>query len=244
MGGLSEYASQLDFACMGGLTVGFAFAAFGFFLHHRHTGPVHLHVQNGNRLAGQDREVQLDGLTDFALLARGDVGANRLRRTLHRFGRHFQSCQNLHLLTTVIEGDLLADYGLHATHAGRKVRVLHVQLLIGGKLSFMAALAQVPRTVHTHPAHHGKHWPGAQFLILRPMTTGTRQLKLIRHRRFELQQFRQGAGSGLMEREPQGALDGLQIGAAAVSSLAENADQQLIYFPRDLLMDCSSRFFP
>jgi hypothetical protein len=75
------------------------------------------------------------------------------------------------------------------------------------------------------------------------MTTGTRQLTLIRHRRFELQQFSQGAGSGLMEGEPQGDLDGLQIGTAAVSALAEYADQQLVYFPRDLLMDCSSRFF-
>jgi hypothetical protein len=75
------------------------------------------------------------------------------------------------------------------------------------------------------------------------MTTSTRQLTLIPQRRFELQQFRQGAGSGLMEREPQGALDSFQIGAAAVSALAENADQQMIYFPRDLLMDCSRRFF-
>ena len=37
------------------------------------------------------------------------------------------------------------------------------------------------------------------------MTTGTRQLALIRRRRFELQQFTQGAGSGLMERETQRA---------------------------------------
>jgi hypothetical protein len=75
------------------------------------------------------------------------------------------------------------------------------------------------------------------------MATGARQLTLIRHRRLELQQFRQGTGSGLMERQPQGALDGLQIGAASVPSLTEYAHQQLIYFPRDFLMDCSSRFF-
>ena len=34
-----------------------------------------------------------------------------------------------------------------------------------------------------------------------------------------------------------------QIGASAVSTLGENASQQLIYFPRNFLMDCSSRFF-
>jgi hypothetical protein len=75
------------------------------------------------------------------------------------------------------------------------------------------------------------------------MTTGTRQLPLIRRRRFELQQFAEGNGSGLVERNSQGALDGLQIGAAAVSPLGEKAAQQLIYFPRNFLMDCSSRFF-
>jgi hypothetical protein len=75
------------------------------------------------------------------------------------------------------------------------------------------------------------------------MATSTRQLPLIRRRRFELQQFTQGAGSGLMEGDAQGALDGFQIGASAVSSLGKNAAQQLIYFPRDFLMDCSSRFF-
>lgn len=46
-----------------------------------------------------------------------------------------------------------------------------------------------------------------------------------------------------MEGDAQGALDGLQIGASAVSSLGENAAQQLLYFPRNFQMDCSSRFF-
>ena len=75
------------------------------------------------------------------------------------------------------------------------------------------------------------------------MTTGTRQLTLIRRWRFELQQFTQSAGAGLMEGDAQGALGGLQIGASAVSSLGENAAQQLIYLPRNFQMDCSSRFF-
>ena len=52
-----------------------------------------------------------------------------------------------------------------------------------------------------------------------------------------------GQHSGLMEDGPLGALDGLQVGAAAVSSLGENAVQQLIYLPRNFLMECSSRFF-
>jgi hypothetical protein len=78
---------------------------------------------------------------------------------------------------------------------------------------------------------------------LRPVTTSTRQLTLIQRRHFELQQFTQGTGSGLMKADPEGTFDGFQIGASAVSTLGENASQQLIYFPRNFLMDCSSRFF-
>jgi hypothetical protein len=75
------------------------------------------------------------------------------------------------------------------------------------------------------------------------MTTSAGQLTLIRGWGLELQQFAQGDGSGLMEDGPQGALDGLQIGAAAASSLGENTLQQLIYLPRNFLMECNSRFF-
>lgn len=71
-GGLGEHATQLDFAGMGRLTVGFAFAACGLFLHYRHSGAVHLHVQNGNRFAHDDGQIELNGFTDFALLAGGD----------------------------------------------------------------------------------------------------------------------------------------------------------------------------
>jgi hypothetical protein len=121
--------------------------------------------------------------------------------------------------------------------------MLDIQFGIGGKLTLMAMRAQIPRTVHPRPAHYSEDWSGAQFLVLRPMTTGTRQLTLIRCRHFELQQFAEGNGRGLVERNSQGALDGFQIGAAAVSPLGEDAAQQLIYFPRNFLMDCSSRFF-
>jgi hypothetical protein len=47
-----------------------------------------------------------------------------------------------------------------------------------------------------------------------------------------------------MKKGSQGALDGFRICASAVAPLSEDAAQQLIYFPRNLLMDCNSRFFP
>ena len=97
--------------------------------------------------------------------------------------------------------------------------------------------------VHPCPTHHREHGPGAQFLIPRLMSASAGQLTLIRRRRLELQQFAESAGPGLMKSSPQGALDGLQIGTSAAATLGENAAQQLIYFPRNFLMDCSSRFF-
>jgi hypothetical protein len=78
---------------------------------------------------------------------------------------------------------------------------------------------------------------------LRPVTTSAGQLTLIRSWGLELQQFAQGAGSGQMESSSQSAFDGLQIGASAVLSLSEDAAQQLVYFTRNFLMECSSRFF-
>ena len=47
----------------------------------------------------------------------------------------------------------------------------------------------------------------------------------------------------MMESRPQHALNGFQIRTAAIVALGENAAQQVIYFPRNFLMDCSSRFF-
>ena len=81
------------------------------------------------------------------------------------------------------------------------------------------------------------------MLVLRLMPTRARQLTLIQRRGVELQQLVQGFGPSLMKGGSQGALDGFQICASAGASLGEDAAQQLIYFPRNLLMDCSSRFF-
>jgi hypothetical protein len=70
---------------------GLAFAALGLFLYNRNAGPVHLHIENRNRLADDDGQIQLNGFADLALLAGSNIGANRLRRALYRFGGHFET---------------------------------------------------------------------------------------------------------------------------------------------------------
>src|ERR1035437_6679529 len=75
------------------------------------------------------------------------------------------------------------------------------------------------------------------------LATRTRQLAQILSRDLELQQFAQGGGSGLVKSCSQCIFHGFQIGSAVVVPFGEDAAQQLVYFPRNLLMDCSSRFF-
>ena len=61
--------------------------------------------------------------------------------------------------------------------------------------------------------------------------------------RGKLQQLRQSRRSGLMKSGAKAHLHRLQIEAAGLLSLGEDAAQQRSYFARDLLMDCLGRFF-
>jgi hypothetical protein len=68
----------------------------------------------------------------FAL---GDILSNRLRRSLHGCGGHFQIGEQFHLLPPVIEGPLQAHHRQHAAHARRKFPVLDVEFDVGGELT-------------------------------------------------------------------------------------------------------------
>ena len=79
-GGLGEHTSQLGFPRMGRLAVRFALPAHRLFLHHRYSRPVHLHIQDRNRLSHRrpSRAVK-EGVDDFVadLKERGAVGRGR-----------------------------------------------------------------------------------------------------------------------------------------------------------------------
>ena len=92
-------------------------------------------------------------------------------------------------------------------HLAEARKVFDIELAINGELAIVTMRTQIPRTVYSRPADYSEHGPGAEFLVARLVTTSTRQLTLIRRRRFELQQFTQGAGASLMEGGAQGALD-------------------------------------
>src|SRR5579864_237128 len=75
---LSEDTSQFGFPRMGWLAFCLACATHGLFLHHGHSRSIHLHIQDRNWLAHDDRQVQLHGSVNFHQFARGDILSYRL----------------------------------------------------------------------------------------------------------------------------------------------------------------------
>ena len=154
--GLGEHTSQLDLPRMGGLTVCLALAAYSFLLDHRHSGPIHLHIENRNRLAEDNGKIQLDRFLDLLALTLSDILSNRFCGALHRLGSHLQSGQNFHLFAAMIEGSILAHQSVHTAHPGRELHVLDIQFHVGRKLSLMTMRAQIVGTRQFHLAQGGE----------------------------------------------------------------------------------------
>ena len=194
-------------------------------------------------MADDDRQIQLQGALNLLPLPLRKIFSYRFRRALHRFGGDVQASQEFHLLASVIEGSLLAHRGQHPAYARRELRMVDVQFDIGGKLSGMAARTQVIRPRNMCATEHREKRLGAESLILRMVTTGARQLALLQRRGFEFEQLAQAGCAGLMQGRPKSVLHGFKIHLAALAALGKDAAQQLVYFPGNFLMDCSSRFF-
>ena len=73
---------------MGWLAVRLALTARRFLLYYRHSGPVHFHIENRNRLANDDGQIQLDSFLDLLALTPSDILSNSFRGALHRLGCH------------------------------------------------------------------------------------------------------------------------------------------------------------
>ena len=205
-GGLGEDASQLDFPRMGRLTFRLALPAHRLFLHHRYSRPIHLHIQDRNRLRPPPSgRSNCTARWISSCSPCGDILSDGFRRPLHGFGGHLQIGEQLHLLASVIEGRLLAHHRLHAAHPGRELRVFDVQFDIGGELAGVAVRAQVVGARHFHLAHRRQNRFGAQFPVVSRVAARARQRPLFGGRSGELQQFGEGRGSGLMHRRSASA---------------------------------------
>ena len=93
--GLAEHASQFDFPRMGRLAFALAVPPDGFFLHHRDSRPIHLHVEDTNRLADNPGQFQLQGFLDLGLFPLSDIGPDGFRAALDRFRSYFEPGQKL-----------------------------------------------------------------------------------------------------------------------------------------------------
>jgi hypothetical protein len=85
----------------------------------------------------------LFGPLHLGLLARGDVGANRLGVTLHRLGGDLQARQQFQLRTALLKARLAAHHRQHTAHSRRTLRAFHVQLAVARSLSLLTVFAVV-----------------------------------------------------------------------------------------------------
>ena len=75
-----------------------------------------------------------------------DVRSDRFRCPLHGFGGHLYASQKFQLLAAMIEGSLLANDGLHASHPRREFFVFDVEVTVDGELAGVAVPAQIVGT--------------------------------------------------------------------------------------------------
>jgi hypothetical protein len=143
---------------MGRLAVRLALAVHCLFPYHRHSGPIHLDVENRNRLADDDGQIQLDGLLHFFLFTLSNVFSDRFRHALDRLGGHFQTSQDFHLFAAMVEGSILAHQGVRTAHPGRERRILYIQFHVGRELAMVAVSAQVVGTRNLHFADRRQNW--------------------------------------------------------------------------------------
>src|SRR2546430_10107669 len=84
-------------------TFGLTLPPHRLFLHHRNSRPIHLHVEDGNRLADNGGQLPLEGFFDLGLFALRRIGSACLRRALPRFWSHLHARPDFPLLAAVIQ---------------------------------------------------------------------------------------------------------------------------------------------
>src|SRR5215472_3449335 len=143
----------------------------------------------------------------------------------------------------MIERGLVAHHVLHAAYPRRKLRLLDIQLGIGWKLASMTGRTQIIRAGDFHRAQGRQHPLGAQLMVTSALAAGTGHGALLLARGGKVQQLAQRCRTRPVEGRANRHLYRLQIHAALFAPLSKDATQELVYFPRHLLMNRSSRFF-
>src|SRR6185369_79586 len=242
-GGLREDTSQFDFARVGRLASHLTLPSHRLFRHHRHSCSIHLHIQDRNRLADDDRQVQLHGSPDLFLLVRGDVRPDGFRRSLHGFGGYLQVGEEFQFLPAMSERCVLSHQSLHPAHSWRQFHVFDIQFDISGELAVVTLRAQVVRTRDLRLADGGEDGFRAQSPVTGQFAATPRDGKLLGSCFGKMKQFGQRRCTRLVHGRAHGHLEGFQIQSACLSAAVEDDAQELVYFARDFLEDRGGCFF-
>jgi hypothetical protein len=141
---------------------------------------------------------------------------------------HLRTGQYFHLLTPVIERRLLTDDRLHAADSGRELRVLDIQLHIGGKLTRVTVRAQIVRARQVDRPHGRQNGFRAHLPILSLGAAATRKTSLVGGWDGKLQQLAEGCCTRAMHGRTNCHLGSLQIEASALAALLEDHAEELV----------------
>ena len=176
---MGKHSAQFALSGTSWLTWDSTGPAFGLRLHHKQLRPIHLYVHIGDRWAGDDREIKLLGTPDVLLLPGLNVRSDRFGDPLDRLGSDLQIRQQVELFPTLSKRRLASNGCQHAPHAGGEIRLLDVELDVGGKLSAVAFGAQIVRAVDTCPAHSREDRSGTHALIVGRVPTSARNGSMV-----------------------------------------------------------------
>lgn len=166
--------------------------------------------------------MELLGTLDVLLLPGLNVFPDRFGGPLDGFGGDFQVCQKLHLLAAPGKGRLAPNGCEHTPHAGGEIRLLDVELYVGGKHPAVAFGAQIIGAVDPSPAHGCEYRPGTHPLIPRHVPTSTRKSLMFEVGWIKLQQISESGRAGLMDGGADGHFHGFEIQLAGFAPVGED----------------------
>ena len=215
------------------------------FLHHRHARPIHLHIQDRNRL--RPLRSGRSNCTACWISCCSRCGDIRLQSPPPCAPPIWRSPPDRPELSSVRGRDRRGPPGPPPPACGApRERIPCSRCPVRHRretgLYGSAGTSSRDATIPPCPPRSAPAWsavPGSGLGAAR-----TRNGALLVGRGREMQQFGQGCGPGLMHGRAHRHLDGFQIEAPRLAPAVEDDAQQLIYFARDFLTDRSAVFFP
>lgn len=121
------------------------------------------------------------------------------------------------------KGRVASDGCQHAAYAWREIRLVDVELNVGGELSLVALRTEIVWTVDPCPTDSREYRAGTHSYVLGRMTTITGQASMVSVRGIKSQQLGDRIGTGLMDRGANRHLHSLQIQLAGAMAIGKDS---------------------